>query len=218
MREALTILGFGPCHHMFEVNANAEQRQLWRALALGAAPNWDQLLADYSSCVDWPSAFYWRELMAHFPQAKVVLTYRSPDLWWESFEKTIWRTSTDNRTRSRWSPHWSPSRSSTTGRTTAALPYRATKPTLGTSRRAFPRKAAGAQSRRWLGVVMRAFGRAEAKRTLSKSKQRGSDHGGIHVELKLAAARPNGDRAQCRSWRRRKCKRSALRRARRRSV
>jgi Sulfotransferase domain len=54
MREALTILGFGPCHHMFEVNANAEQRQLWRALALGAAPNWDRLLADYSSCVDWP--------------------------------------------------------------------------------------------------------------------------------------------------------------------
>jgi hypothetical protein len=89
MREALAILGFGPCHHMVEVNANDEQRRLWRALAQGAAPNWDRLLAGYSSCIDWPSAFYWRELMTHFPQAKVILTYRSPESWWESFEKTI---------------------------------------------------------------------------------------------------------------------------------
>jgi hypothetical protein len=89
MREALTILGFGPCHHMAEVNSNDKQRQLWRALAQGATANWDRLLAGYSSCVDWPSAFYWRELMTHFPQAKVILTYRSPESWWESFEKTI---------------------------------------------------------------------------------------------------------------------------------
>src|SRR5689334_14636909 len=38
MREALDILGFGPCHHMFEVNAHEEQKRLWRALAKGAAP------------------------------------------------------------------------------------------------------------------------------------------------------------------------------------
>ena len=37
MREALTILGFGPCHHMFELSAHEEQKQIWRALALGAA-------------------------------------------------------------------------------------------------------------------------------------------------------------------------------------
>jgi hypothetical protein len=89
MREALVMLGFGPCHHMFEVNANDEQRRLWRALAQGAEPAWDRLLAGYRSCVDWPSAFYWRELMVRFPNAKVILTYRSPESWWESFEKTI---------------------------------------------------------------------------------------------------------------------------------
>jgi hypothetical protein len=89
MREALVILGFGPCHHMFEVNANDEQRRLWRRLAKGAEPNWDRLLAGYASCVDWPSAFYWRELMVRFPEAKVILTYRSPESWWDSFEKTI---------------------------------------------------------------------------------------------------------------------------------
>ncbi len=89
MREALTILGFGPCHHMMEVLANEDQKRLWRALAQGAAPDWNRLLAGYGSCVDWPSAHYWRELAAFYPQAQMILTYRSPESWLESFEKTI---------------------------------------------------------------------------------------------------------------------------------
>lgn len=89
MREALEILGFGPCHHMLEVNRSDEQKRLWRAHARGDSPGWDQLFAGYQSCVDWPSAHYWRELIQIYPDAKVLLTYRSPESWWESFSKTI---------------------------------------------------------------------------------------------------------------------------------
>ena len=39
LRQALAILGFGPCHHMGEVLGNPEQKRLWRALAAGAAPD-----------------------------------------------------------------------------------------------------------------------------------------------------------------------------------
>ena len=91
MREALDILGFGPCHHMFAVNRDETQKQRWRALAKGAAPDWESLFEGYASCVDWPSAFYWRDLIAAYPEAPVLLTYRSPESWWESFEKTIMR-------------------------------------------------------------------------------------------------------------------------------
>lgn len=91
MREALDILGVGPCHHMYEVNAHEEQKLMWRALVQGARPGWDQLFAGYGCCVDWPSAYYWRELTEFYPQAKVVLTYRSAESWWQSFEKTILR-------------------------------------------------------------------------------------------------------------------------------
>lgn len=91
MREALDILGFGPCHHMIEVNAHEEQKLLWRALAKGAAPDWEKLFAGYRSCVDWPSSYYWRELASFYPEAKIVLTYRSPESWWTSFEQTILR-------------------------------------------------------------------------------------------------------------------------------
>jgi hypothetical protein len=98
MREALNMLGFGPCHHMFEVIDNEVQKQRWRALVQGAPADWDLLFEDYNSCVDWPSAYYWRELIDVYPEAKVILTWRSPESWWESCEKTllpVFRKSTD---------------------------------------------------------------------------------------------------------------------------
>jgi hypothetical protein len=89
MREALNILGFGPCHHMYEVNASEQQKRLWRAFVQGTPIPWEELFAGYGSCVDWPSAHYWRELAEFYPQAKVVLTYRTAESWWQSMEKTI---------------------------------------------------------------------------------------------------------------------------------
>jgi hypothetical protein len=89
MREALNLLGFGPCHHMHEVIADPGQRALWRALAKGAPPDWEQLFAGYRSCVDFPSAWYWRELVAAYPDARVLLTWRSPESWWESYSNSI---------------------------------------------------------------------------------------------------------------------------------
>ncbi len=89
MREALDILGFGPCHHMHEVIAHEHQKQMWRAKVQGAPLSWEELFAGYQSCVDWPSAYYWSELVSVYPHAKVILTYRSAESWWASFEKTI---------------------------------------------------------------------------------------------------------------------------------
>jgi len=89
MREALNLLGLGPCHHMREVNDSEEQKLLWRAMVQGGPRDWPRLLAGYHSCLDWPSAHYWRELIAFYPEAKVVLTYRSAESWWKSFEQTI---------------------------------------------------------------------------------------------------------------------------------
>lgn len=89
MRLALNRLGFGPTHHMSEVMADAGWRDAWRRLYAGGAPDWDALFDGYQACVDWPSAAYWREIAAFYPDARVVLTLRSPESWWASFEKTI---------------------------------------------------------------------------------------------------------------------------------
>lgn len=89
MREALEILGFGPCHHMRELINDPEHERLWRAVVAGATPDWDILLGGYASCVDWPSAYYWPQLVKSFPQAQVILTWRTAESWWTSFEKTL---------------------------------------------------------------------------------------------------------------------------------
>ncbi len=89
MRAALDRLGFGPTHHMRAVIDDPAQTRLWRAVAAGAAPDWDALFAGYRSAVDWPSAFYWRDLAAAWPEALVLLTWRTPESWWASFERTI---------------------------------------------------------------------------------------------------------------------------------
>lgn len=91
MKLALEALGFGPCHHMKEVLADPARVALWRAIARGDAPDWDAAFAGFRSTVDWPSAYYWRELSAHYPAARVVLTVRDAESWHASMEKTIFR-------------------------------------------------------------------------------------------------------------------------------
>ena len=89
MRNALNILGVGPTHHMFELGEESSLRPLWLGLAKGAKPDWDNLFKGYTACVDWPSAFYWRTLIDVYPEAKVILTMRSAESCWLSFEATL---------------------------------------------------------------------------------------------------------------------------------
>ena len=99
MKAALEIIGFGPCHHMMEVTSNDAQRDIWRAIAAGATPDWEQAFAGYRSTVDWPGAYFWRELAAVYPLAKIILTVRDPESWFESATNTIFRSIANNPNR-----------------------------------------------------------------------------------------------------------------------
>ncbi len=89
MKLALETLGLGPCHHMKEVLADPSQMALWRAAARGEGVDWDAAFAGYRSAVDWPAAYFWRQLSATYPDAKILLTVRSAESWYESMSKTI---------------------------------------------------------------------------------------------------------------------------------
>ena len=89
LKLALEHLGFGPCHHMFEVRDNPELLPDWEAAARGEEVDWDRVFAGYRSQVDWPGARYWRELARHFPDARVILSVRDPDAWFDSVQATI---------------------------------------------------------------------------------------------------------------------------------
>lgn len=91
LKLAINRLGLGPCHHMEEVLHNRPvQLPLWVAAASGE-PDWDAIYDGYGSAVDWPTAAFFRELSVAYPQAKFVLTHRSPESWAASFSETIYK-------------------------------------------------------------------------------------------------------------------------------
>lgn len=91
LKKALEQLGFWPCHHMEEVFKNPWQLPFWERAAKGKTVDWDEIFQGYGASVDWPSAHYWKELAAFYPNSRVVLSVRPPELWWDSFSATIKR-------------------------------------------------------------------------------------------------------------------------------
>ncbi len=89
LKIALEMLGFGPCHHMFEVRDRPDHVAFWAAAARGERSDWDTAFAGFKSTVDWPSAYFWREIAAHYPNAKVILSLRPEAAWLKSIHATI---------------------------------------------------------------------------------------------------------------------------------
>ena len=89
LKHALEQLGFGPCYHMQEVFADAARAvPQWTAVARGA-PHWEAIFEGYQATVDYPACTYWRELAALYPQAKIILSTRDADSWFDSASETI---------------------------------------------------------------------------------------------------------------------------------
>ena len=88
LKGALEHLGFGP-YHMIEVIDRPEHVDFWQRAAAGTAVDWDEILAGYRAAVDWPACSFYAELAARFPEAKVILTARDPERWYQSAWQTI---------------------------------------------------------------------------------------------------------------------------------
>ena len=96
---ALNQLGF-PCYHMFEVienKANKGHLDFWRKVAnapAGKQHDWPQVFSKYTATVGNPGCCVWRELMAAYPKATVLLTLhpRGPEACYQSTIETIYFT------------------------------------------------------------------------------------------------------------------------------
>jgi hypothetical protein len=88
-KEALEILGFAPCYHWVNILADLDCVGVWDRAIDGDA-DWAEIFAGFQATVDWPGGYFWRELMATYPDAKVLLSVRDPDDWEPSFRETVW--------------------------------------------------------------------------------------------------------------------------------
>lgn len=98
LKTALERLGFAPCHHMMEVIEHPDQIALWAAAAAGEPPDWERLLGGYRATTDWPACTFWERLIDVYPTAKVLLTVRDPERWYESMLRTVYAVATHART------------------------------------------------------------------------------------------------------------------------
>jgi hypothetical protein len=97
LHAALERLGFAPCEHMTNCFTHPERFALWlealRRKQAGEPIDWRPLFAGYRATLDWPGAYFWRELVAAHPESRVILTVRHPERWYDSARATIYAAS-----------------------------------------------------------------------------------------------------------------------------
>ncbi len=95
LKYALEYLGFKKCYHMTEIlKRHPEHVKIWMDASDGKPVDWPALFSRYQATVDFPGCLFYKELLQQYPEAKVILTYRDPDRWYSSTQKTIYAQKT----------------------------------------------------------------------------------------------------------------------------
>uniref|UniRef100_UPI004072FD80 Sulfotransferase family protein n=1 Tax=Streptomyces sp. TaxID=1931 RepID=UPI004072FD80 len=89
VKAALETLGLGPCYHMLTTFEEPGHLRLWNAVSRGERVDWAEIFARYRSTVDWPACDHWETLAKEYPEAKVLLTVRDSERWYDSFRQTL---------------------------------------------------------------------------------------------------------------------------------
>lgn len=95
--EALVQLGISPVYHMREVGKNKHQAAWAEAMDAKfegkdepyGREQFDKILGDFEALADYPTAIFPEELMAAYPDARVILTVRDEDKWYDSMAATL---------------------------------------------------------------------------------------------------------------------------------
>ncbi|WP_335979352.1 sulfotransferase family protein [Streptomyces sp. CA2R106] len=92
LQVALERLGLGPCYHMFDIVGDEKRLRQWEGIVCdGEEPDWAAVFDGYTSAVDGPPSFYYRPIAEAFPAAKVVLTVRDAEGWYDSTYRTLFQ-------------------------------------------------------------------------------------------------------------------------------
>jgi Sulfotransferase domain len=89
LKAAFEELGIGRCYHMSEVFDKPDHWTLWTDAADGKPVDWDRLFDGFGATTDAPACLFYDGIAKHFPDAKVVLSVRDPERWFESTQSTI---------------------------------------------------------------------------------------------------------------------------------
>jgi predicted naringenin-chalcone synthase len=92
LKVALEELGVGPCLHSLESLSAGGAVQIathWEQAANGQRIDWHSAFDGWAASVDWLGARFYPEMLQAWPQAKVILSVRDPDAWYESCHASL---------------------------------------------------------------------------------------------------------------------------------
>ncbi|KAI9499133.1 P-loop containing nucleoside triphosphate hydrolase protein [Zychaea mexicana] len=90
LRQALDILGYNTHHVHGMVGIDWHPEAFTEAYEHPDKPaDWDSIYKGYSAAVDSPTVFFLDRLIEYYPNAKVILTKRDPDTWYNSLANTL---------------------------------------------------------------------------------------------------------------------------------
>lgn len=90
LKQSLEMLGISKTYHMKELIVNPDDLHHWLTLEAGETPDWDDLYDGFQASVDFPCYPWYKEHMARYPNAKVIMTVRPFEPWYNSVKSTIW--------------------------------------------------------------------------------------------------------------------------------
>lgn len=90
LKAALETLGYRPCYHILDVFRSPRNIKILRSVGAEPQIDWKYLFRKYEAGVDFPFTTQYKECLAAFPAAKVILTVREPDEWYESARETVY--------------------------------------------------------------------------------------------------------------------------------
>jgi len=96
LKQCLEILGYQKCYHMKELLVNPDMLSYWLNIEENGTTDWDTLYDGYEATVDFPGYPYYKEHMEKYPDAKVILTIRPFENWYNSAYSTVWKAGPQN--------------------------------------------------------------------------------------------------------------------------
>ena len=99
LRESLELLGFNKTYHMKQLLVHPENLHYWTRLSETHTTDWEELYRGYQATVDFPCYPWYKEHMKQYPEAKVILSLRPFEKWYESYLNTIWQAHNPSEAR-----------------------------------------------------------------------------------------------------------------------
>lgn len=88
LKAALEELGLTPAYHTTNLSTSAKDMDVWEAALAGEKVDWRAFFEGYE-VADWPAGLFYQDIIRAHPEAKVMLSVRDPEDWFESITGTL---------------------------------------------------------------------------------------------------------------------------------